>query len=162
MVKCLLACFKCQTCCCSTFSQVEGNCSGKSTVLSVPPFAWIRLERQKAQVWPGQLSFRLAIPSGKHSLDMCAEIIMGLKAHQNKEAGVEEDSGDNVEEESEEQDGGGHQVIPENEIGDEAHLEEDGLDVREESEGGDELPDIPEHGNGQEEIFIEGEPVTKC
>ena len=32
---------------------------------------------------------------------------------------------------------------------------------REESEGGDELPDIPEHGNGQEEIFIEGEPVTK-
>ena len=84
---------------------------------------------------------------------------MGLKAHQNKE----EDSGDNVEEEFEEQDGAGqgHQVIPENEIGDEAHLEEDGLDVREESEGGDELPDIPEHGNGQEEIFIEGEPVTK-
>ena len=33
---------------------------------------------------------------------------------------------------------------------------------REESEGGDELPDIPEHGNGQDEIFIEGEPVTKC
>ena len=53
---------------------------------------------------------------------MCAEIIMGLKAHQNKEAGVEEDSGDNLEEEFEEQDGGGHQVIPENEIGDEAHL----------------------------------------
>ena len=69
-------------------------------------------------------------PSGKHSLDMCAEIIMGLKAHQNKEAGVEEDSGDNLEEESEEQDGGGHQVIPENEIGDEAHLEEDGLEGR--------------------------------
>ena len=94
--------------------------------------------------WPSPLDWSSFRGPGKHSLDLCAEIIMGLKAHQNKEAGVEEDSGDNIEEESEEQDGGGRQVIPEYEIEDEAHLDEDGLDVREESEGGDELPDIPE------------------
>ena len=90
---------------------------------------------------------------------------MGLKAHQNKEAGVKEDAGgDNVEvndghveKDSEEPDDVGLQVIADN-TNEEALEVDVEVDVREELEG--ELPDIPEHGNGPE-ISIEGEPVAK-